>query len=328
MQSDESEGNAMLPSARPAVSVIMANYNGSKHLADAVGSVLAQTVDDIEVIIVDDASTDESGEIIRLLAATDARVRAVLLTPNGGPARARNRGLDLAQGEWIAIVDADDLITPDRFERLMEAAEKADVDVVADDLLYFVDGAQPHARLLQHVTSALPLFVTAEMFVRGRSSAGESVAFGYLKPLIRSTLLGGKRYDVTLTIGEDYDLLLRLLLEGGDLCVVREAMYRYRRHSKSLSHRLSAPALRAMIASQDRFVAHNGPFATSLAAAFQQRRTELLTRVRFEELVAAIKARRVMDAVASMLRHPALLPRLGQSFAEGLTRRLRGKAAG
>ena len=328
MSHDQSEGGDLPSGTRPEVSVIMANYNGSAYLGAALESVLTQTLGNLEVIVVDDASTDDSVAIIQSFAAADPRVQAVPLTANGGPARARNRALDLARGDWIAIVDADDLITPERLGHLVAMAKDNDVAMVADDLLYFVDGAKPHAQLLQRASHAGPEFVTAELFVEGQTKAGDPVAFGYLKPLIHRSLLTDKRYDETLKIGEDYDLLLRLLLSGAQLCVVPEAMYYYRRHSQSLSHRLSVSAVRAMIASQDRFVAHNGPFPPSTSAAFQRRRKALLGRLDFEELVEAIKARRLLAALGAMLGQPSLLLKLGRSVSERLTRRLGGKVAG
>ena len=328
MSHDQSEGGNLLPATCPEVSVIMANYNGSAYLGAAIESVLRQTLHNIEVIVVDDASTDDSVAIAQCFTTTDARVRVLPLSTNGGPAKARNRALDMARGDWIAIVDADDLITPDRLSRLVALAKDHDVAIVADDLLYFVDGAKPHARLLQLASYAEPEFVTAELFVDGKTKAGDPVAFGYLKPLIHRSVLDGRRYDETLQVGEDYDLLLRLLLSGAELCVIPEAMYYYRRHSQSLSHRLSVAAVRAMIASQDRFVAHNGPFPVAISTAFQRRRKALLGRLDFEELVEAIKARRILPAFGAMLGQPSLLFKLGRSVSERLARRRAGKVAG
>ncbi|UJW87436.1 glycosyltransferase family 2 protein [Devosia sp. SL43] len=328
MSHDQSEGGDMLSGARPEVSVIMANFNGSAYLGAAIESVLSQTLGNIEVIVVDDASTDDSVAIMQSFAATDSRVRPLPLTANAGPAKARNLALDLARGEWIAIVDADDLITPDRLGRLVALASDNDVGIVADDLFYFVDGAKPHAQLFQSASYAEPELITAELFVDGRTKAGDPVAFGYLKPLIHSSVLASQRYDETLRVGEDYDLLLRLLLSGAELCVAPEAMYYYRRHSQSLSHRLSVSTVRAMIASQDRFVAQNGPFPAAMTTAFQRRRKALLGRLDFEELVEAIKARRLLPALGAMLGQPSLLVKLGRSVSERLTRRLGGKVAG
>src|ERR1700722_6289602 len=96
--------------SRPVVSVIMANYNGADYIADAVSSVRKQTLTNFEIIIFDDASSDCSVDIVSGLAANDARLRLLRSDRNLGPAAARNRALDVARGEWIAIVDSDDFI--------------------------------------------------------------------------------------------------------------------------------------------------------------------------------------------------------------------------
>lgn len=331
MSNDQSEGGDMLSAIHPVVSVIMANYNGSAYLGEALESVLGQTLADIEIIVADDASTDDSLSVVEAFMGTDARVRLAPSAINNGPANARNRGLDMARGDWIAIVDADDVIAPGRLARLIELADTSNTDIVADDLLYFVDGAEPHARLLQSANFSSPELVTPELFVAGKTQAGHPVAFGYLKPLIRRSALAGIRYDETLQIGEDYDLLLRLLLAGADLRVTPEAMYHYRRHDKSTSHRLSVATVRAMIDSQDRFVVGNAPLSPSIAAAFQRRRDALSGRLAYEELVEAIKGRRLGSVLGTLLEQPGLLIRLGRSAGEGLTRRFAarsGKVAG
>ena len=92
-------------------------FNREKYVAAAIESVLAQTLTDFEFIIVDDGSRDSSPAIIRAYAERDARVRCVLLEANGGVASARNRGLSHASGEFVAVMDSDDLCLPQRLEK-------------------------------------------------------------------------------------------------------------------------------------------------------------------------------------------------------------------
>ena len=132
----------------PLISVVMANFNGAPHLATAVQSVLAQSHQNLELILVDDASTDLSPSVIAELAHTDARIRTIVLDHNGGPGHARNAALEQARGEWVAIVDADDQIHPERFERLLHVARTAGADIVADDLLQFYEDRSPVTFLL------------------------------------------------------------------------------------------------------------------------------------------------------------------------------------
>ena len=112
----------------PVISVICPVYNAEKYLARAVKSVLAQSFEDFELILVDDGSTDNSGELCDAFAAEDKRVR-VIHQANGGVSRARNAGIDSARGEYIAFIDSDDYVFPYWLSDLYEAiaAEGADI---------------------------------------------------------------------------------------------------------------------------------------------------------------------------------------------------------
>lgn len=104
----------------PKVSVIVPVYNTEKYLDECINSILTQTIHDIEVILVDDGSTDTSPDICDAYAEKDCRVK-VIHKPNGRAASARNAGLKIAQGEYIAFVDADDWVSPDMYERMLNA---------------------------------------------------------------------------------------------------------------------------------------------------------------------------------------------------------------
>ena len=104
----------------PLVSVVMPVYNGEKYLAEAIDSILNQTFTDFEFIIVDDGSTDGSAEIIRTYQERDERVRLLQLERNMGIADARNAGIAVAKGEFIAAMDADDASLPERLEQQVQ----------------------------------------------------------------------------------------------------------------------------------------------------------------------------------------------------------------
>ncbi len=101
----------------PSVSVVMPVYNGEKYLAEAIESILAQTFSDFELIIVDDGSTDGSGEIIRSYEKRDKRIRTIEHESNLGEPFARNSGLAAATGEYITSMDCDDISLPRRLEK-------------------------------------------------------------------------------------------------------------------------------------------------------------------------------------------------------------------
>lgn len=107
------------------ISVILPVYNVEKYLKQCVESIQAQTYSNLEIILVDDGSTDNSGKICDELANKDARIR-VIHKVNGGTAVARNAGVDAANGEYVGFVDSDDYIYPDMYRRLYESIKKYD----------------------------------------------------------------------------------------------------------------------------------------------------------------------------------------------------------
>lgn len=115
--------------ASPGLSIITPVYNKAPYLPGCIDSVLAQTLEDFELLLIDDCSTDGSLAICRDYAARDPRIRLIESTQNGGAAIARNRGLDMARGEWIGFVDADDTIDKNMYEVLLSQAVSYNADV-------------------------------------------------------------------------------------------------------------------------------------------------------------------------------------------------------
>lgn len=108
----------------PRVSVIMPTYNCGRFIAKSIQSVIDQTVTDWELMIVDDCSTDNTGEMVELFAKGDLRIHYMRLAQNGGPAAARNEGLRRASGRYIAFLDSDDIWVSDKLERQIAFMEK------------------------------------------------------------------------------------------------------------------------------------------------------------------------------------------------------------
>lgn len=306
--------------SRPLVSVIMANFRGAAHLEPAMRAVLDQSERQLELILADDASDDDSVAIAQAVAEGDARVRVIASGRNQGPAATRNLALDAARGDWIAIVDSDDLIHPERLARLIAAAEGAGADLVADDLVYFGAPAEQGRTLLQPLGLAAPMWLRTPPYLRANGGDPALPAFGYLKPVIRGAVLGSRRYDPALRIGEDYDLVLRLLIDGARFLLVPDPLYAYRRHAGSISHRLSVGTVSAMLQAHRALPSLADPEARRAAAAVDR---QLRRSLRYEQLVADIKARR-WGRTLPRLGDPAMLFRL----AESLRDRRRRKAAG
>lgn len=209
----------------PRVSLILSVYNNQRWVESAARSVLAQTFRDLELICVDDGSTDGSPAILKRLARDDDRVR-IITQPNGGVARAGNAGLFAARGDLIARLDSDDLALPDRIARqvaFMDAHPR--VALLGTDYALIDDGnrfltihhqPQDDATLQDWLLSGLiPIAHTSCMFRREAAIA-----------------VGG--YDGDFESAEDLDLYLRLG-EAGEIACLPEVLTHYRQHANSIS---------------------------------------------------------------------------------------------
>ena len=114
----------------PEISVIVPVYRAEAFLRKCTESILAQTMGELEVLLIDDGSPDGSGALCDQIAGEDSRVR-VFHKENGGPASASNMGLDNARGDYIGFVDSDDLIAPDMYEKLYAAVQAPGVRLAA-----------------------------------------------------------------------------------------------------------------------------------------------------------------------------------------------------
>lgn len=204
----------------PRVSVIIPTYNRAALLGDAIASVLAQSYQDFEVIVADDGSTDETAAVV---ARFGAPVRHLLLPHRGQPAAPRNSALAVANGEYIAFLDSDDLYLPHKLALQVPVLEaNANVGGVYSNGHFFIDKPdQPTG----YVQDGLPTPSGAifDDLLRGNFLSTPVV-------LIRRSVLqevGGYNEDPALLLSEDYELWLRLAMQTqivyvpGDVAAIR-----------------------------------------------------------------------------------------------------------
>lgn len=215
----------------PRFTVIVPCHNGERWLAEALASCSAQTAADLEVLVVDDGSTDRSAAIAATAAEADRRIRC-LRQPNAGVAAARNTGLVSARGEYINFLDADDLLEPEKLARQGAVLdENPDIDWV------FCDGRgidEIGALVMDHITEARRFAAGVSVF-DVFFSGGQ---FPPLVPVIRRAALervGGFDPDRELSGWADTELWLRLSLEGCRHYFLDERLCRYRLHGESMS---------------------------------------------------------------------------------------------
>ena len=138
----------------PAVSVVIPVYNSEKYVEKCIQSVMAQTLPDLEIIIINDGSTDESGRILRELTQKDSRI-VLLEQANQGVAAARNQGVEKATGKYITFVDGDDYLQEDYIELMYNLAEKETLDMVICGLTYVDEGGKELNRVVPGVYKRL-----------------------------------------------------------------------------------------------------------------------------------------------------------------------------
>lgn len=297
----------MKPSQQPLVSIIVANYNCAPYIERALASALNQTVTNIEVLFVDDCSTDNSVAVAERLAQTDARLTVIPLRQNGGPAKARNAALERAKGEWVAILDSDDMMHPSRLERLHAYALETDSDIVADDLLVFYDDRKTQSHCFLGTECFRDFSINTLDYIRSNHLSGpRRNSYGFLKPLIRKSRFDehGIRYNESLDNSEDYELILQLLLRGASYNVFPFPGYFYRKRSSSISHRLDQSSLLALIDSDVKIAASLATSALDIQTALEQRRRSIHNALDLLELVEALKSKHPLTIARQWLRKP------------------------
>lgn len=189
------------------ISVVIPVFNGEMYLNRCIQSVVNQTYKNLEIIIVDDGSTDNSGSICDAWKQTDERI-VVIHTSNGGVSRARNIALDFAQGEYIAFVDADDWIDVDMYACMIEAMQRTGVDICAGGHVLSLHNKE---------------IVTYENSVSKQLSRNEALAAMYsgktkknlgwelCDKLFKSFLFSGLRFNCSIKTAEDNLLFWQLM---------------------------------------------------------------------------------------------------------------------
>lgn len=218
----------------PLVSVTIPVHNAERYLAQCLDSVLAQTLTDIEVIVVDDASTDSSPQILARYAADDPRLRVITRQQNQGVSAARNIGMDASDGRFIAFVDADDYLDPTMFDELYRAAELLGVDVVSCGI-EVVDSYGQHIATADFPLDADVRHEPTAMKVALHRAFETKMLWYPFRSLYSRTLLDEHqvRFDGGIRKGEDSLFNLQVLFFADGFGCIREAPYHYRKHSGS-----------------------------------------------------------------------------------------------
>lgn len=216
------------------ISIIMPAYNAEKFIRESIESVLSQTYQNWELLIVNDASTDNTIKIVQTYLA-DPRIRVINLNENGGLAHARNAGIEKAAGKYITFLDSDDLWTPDKLARQVEY-HKQHPEIPISHTRYIMFNEKGEIKRSLRIRLR-PSFTKHGLLYKRLLS--ENI-IGVLTVMIQSSVIksvGG--FDDNLRSAEDYDLWLRLSKKNIPFGYLKKSLAKYRVHINSLSRSIS-----------------------------------------------------------------------------------------
>lgn len=205
------------------ISIIVPIYNVEKYLSKCVRSLIGQTLTDLEIILIDDGSTDSSGKLCDELASTDKRIR-VLHKNNGGVSSARNLGLDIAKGEYIGFVDPDDWCETEMYERMYAAAKANDCDLVISG--YFVDHDNEvfNRKEETEVEGIVTGYEALYQCLRGQ---GHGCFTAVWNKLIRRDCIGNIRFNMNYRISEDEVFLCEVTEKIEKAFIIKSPYYHW-----------------------------------------------------------------------------------------------------
>lgn len=318
----------MISTGTPRVSVIIPAYKTAGTLARAIQSVLDQTEQDFEILIVEDCSRDATLAVAQQFASSDSRIRLIALPENGGQARALNRGTSEARGRWIATLDADDRYQPERLSVLLEHGEREDVQMVADNQNHLDEQAGVLVQTAFPASTNCRVVTLADFIANSDTSANFS--FGILKPIILASFVRDHAltYRPGLKLGQDFYHLMQFFAAGGRGYLVDQPMYDWTLPFGPVSRAWTTTGDGAWRYDYRSTLEANAYFLQLMETSGQRELAELLRRRKREywTMVHYIDAQKIfaqtgdrLAAVRIIARHPDTWPLL----AKRITGRLR-----
>lgn len=213
-----------MTSKKPKVSVMMSVYNAQKYIKEAINSILSQTFNDFEFIIIDDSSTDNSLEIARQYAKKDRRIRLIRNKTNLGLTRSLNKAIKLARGNYIARQDADDFSEKNRLESQFNFLEENKDIFLCSSGFFIVD---EQSRVMGPISKEMNSLEVKRNLQNTNCLCGSFMFRNDGKTL----------YLEKFIYSQDYDLYLRLLERGKKMACMKEVLYNYRINDTHISSR-------------------------------------------------------------------------------------------
>ncbi len=218
----------------------MPAYNSEEWIEQTIRSVLSQTYEDWELLVIDDKSEDSTSYIVRRLAASDKRIRLLSRDVNGGPSRSRNIGLNEARGEFISFIDSDDLIPPYSLEYMRGIMTDYDADIAIGKISHYKEGKHPKSISLPRTgnkNGIVELTDPVKAVEESLYQTGRVEASVYGK-IYKRSLFEGLNFREGI-LYEDLDLFYRIVLRGKRIAVSPIPVYYYKKRGTSLIHSFS-----------------------------------------------------------------------------------------
>lgn len=269
---------------KPHVSIVIAAFNCEAFIDRAIKSALVQKYSNLEVIVVDDKSTDNTRKIVEILSIYDSRIRLICCDKNEGPSAARNVGIDAASGKWIAILDADDAFDPDRIGPLLTIAERYECDIVADNFVFFDQNTQKYSNPAMDPEPDIEI-IDVYSFVEPFSRSTADSDYGLLKPMISRKFLldNGIRYRKNIRHGEDWNFIFEALNAGAIYALARNrSTYLYTTRDSGFSRtKIDYDSMKKRMIEYSKIARSEGDFRLSMIF---RRRAEYIQQVNLDYL--------------------------------------------
>lgn len=316
----------------PKVSIIIPAYNTEAYIKKAIESALEQTLTDIEVIIVDDASSDQTVEVAK--SFTDQRVKVIINQQNLGVSAARNRALRAAQGEWVAILDSDDWYAPERLEKLVLLADTINADMITDDVYLIKDGAtSPWSTLIQESGEHLDKILQIDIvyFVETDVYGQAGLHLGLTKPIFKREFLvkHGIEYDEDIRMGQDFWFDMKCLIKGSRFFLEPKPYYFYRSRPGSLVHQSKLSRLNQYLSITNSFmqqeVVKKNP---ALMRALSDHLAVFKKNLAYFQVIVPIKQGKWLAALTEITKNPYFFYDFISRFYSIIDRRIQCYAMG
>ena len=212
---------------RSLVSVVVPVYNTGRYLSECIDSILSQTHKNIEVLLIDDGSTDGSGELCDKYAKKDNRI-TVVHQENSGVSSARNEGLSRSCGEYVLFVDSDDVVSEKLVDILVRDILNNEADLAICGFEQFAKGINPEKDVSKSDAKVLGVEdALVKMWY------GEDIDSGPFCKLFKLSVVDDERFDRNVVIGEDLDFLCRVMPKANKICYRKDRLYFYRSNDES-----------------------------------------------------------------------------------------------